>query len=70
MGVQALTQYQHRIEEAKKRDHRVVGTQQELFFFHILSPGSCFFQPHGARIFNELIKYMRARSPPPRDTSA
>ena len=59
--MQALTQYQHRIEEAKKRDHRVVGTQQELFFFHTLSPGSCFFQPHGACIFNELIKFIRVR---------
>lgn len=27
------------IEEAKKRDHRLVGGQQELFFFHPLSPG-------------------------------
>ena len=32
-------------EEAAKRDHRKLGREQELFFFHELSPGSCFFQP-------------------------
>eukprot|EP00892_Ulva_mutabilis_P000666 jgi/Ulvmu1/105/UM001_0109.1 len=54
-----LAVYQRRIEEAKKRDHRVVGTQQDLFFFHQLSPGSCFFMPHGARIYHELVAFMR-----------
>lgn len=44
------------MEEAKKRDHRNVGTQQELFFFHPLSPGSCFFLPHGARIYNAMVR--------------
>lgn len=56
-----LAAYQRRIEEAKKRDHRVVGTQQDLFFFHQLSPGSCFFMPHGARIYQSLIAFIRAR---------
>jgi hypothetical protein len=56
---QQLKEYQHRIEEAKKRDHRNVGTQQELFFFHQLSPGSCFFLPHGARIYNNLMQFIR-----------
>jgi hypothetical protein len=60
----ALAAYQHRVEEAKKRDHRLVGTQQELFFFHQLSPGSCFFQPHGARIYNELVQFIRVRTLP------
>jgi threonyl-tRNA synthetase len=49
------------MEEAKKRDHRVVGVQQELFFFHPLSPGSCFFLPNGGRIYNSLINYMREK---------
>uniref|UniRef100_A0A8C0VEQ0 threonine--tRNA ligase n=1 Tax=Cyanistes caeruleus TaxID=156563 RepID=A0A8C0VEQ0_CYACU len=35
-------------EEAKNRDHRKIGKEQELFFFHDLSPGSCFFLPRGA----------------------
>lgn len=49
------------IEEAKKRDHRNVGVQQDLFFFHHLSPGSAFFLPHGGRIYNTLIDLMREK---------
>ncbi|KAH9533612.1 hypothetical protein CY35_18G061400 [Sphagnum magellanicum] len=54
-----LKEYLHRLEEAKKRDHRKLGLQQELFFFHELSPGSCFFLPHGARIYNKLQAFIR-----------
>jgi threonyl-tRNA synthetase len=46
-------------EEAAKRDHRKLGKEQELFFFHELSPGSCFFQPRGAHIYNTLINFLR-----------
>lgn len=55
-----LAEYMHRLEEAKKRDHRLLGQQQDLFFFHPLSPGSCFFLPHGARVYNKLIDFIRA----------
>jgi len=51
--------YQKYKDEADKRDHRLVGRNQELFFFHELSPGSCFFLPHGARIYNRLLELMR-----------
>jgi threonyl-tRNA synthetase len=33
--------------------------EQELFFFNDLSPGSCFFLPHGTRIYNTLIEMLR-----------
>jgi threonyl-tRNA synthetase len=46
-------------EEAAKRDHRKIGREQELFFFHELSPGSCFFQPRGAHIYNKLMNMIR-----------
>ncbi|XP_066245938.1 threonine--tRNA ligase 1, cytoplasmic isoform X1 [Euwallacea similis] len=46
-------------EEAAKRDHRKIGKEQELFFFHELSPGSCFFQPRGAHIYNTLVELMK-----------
>jgi threonyl-tRNA synthetase len=46
-------------EAAKARDHRLVGTKQELFFFHQLSPGSCFWLPHGARVYNKLISFIK-----------
>ncbi|CAB4064793.1 TARS [Lepeophtheirus salmonis] len=46
-------------EEAAKRDHRKLGREQDLFFFHELSPGSCFFQPKGAHIYNKLIDFIK-----------
>jgi threonyl-tRNA synthetase len=49
-----MKDYQHRMAEARRRDHRLLGGQQELFFFDRLSPGSCFFQPAGARIYAAL----------------
>ena len=54
-----MKNYLSMVEEAKKRDHRLLGGKQELFFFHELSPGSCFFMPHGARIFNRLTEHIR-----------
>eukprot|EP00742_Colponemidia_sp_Colp-10_P004829 GILJ01005155.1.p1 GENE.GILJ01005155.1~~GILJ01005155.1.p1 ORF type:complete len:972 (-),score=201.07 GILJ01005155.1:109-2988(-) len=54
-----LTEYKHLMEEAERRDHRNVGKHQHLFFFHNLSPGSAFFLPHGARIYNRLVEFIR-----------
>ncbi|QDZ20434.1 threonine--tRNA ligase [Chloropicon primus] len=56
-----LKKYIHRIEEAKKRDHRVIGTKQDLFFFHTVSPGSCFFQPYGTRVYNKLLDFVKEK---------
>ncbi|XP_019856662.1 PREDICTED: threonine--tRNA ligase, cytoplasmic-like [Amphimedon queenslandica] len=47
-------------EEAAKRDHRKIGRDKELFFFHELSPGSCFFLPRGAHIYNTLIEFIKS----------
>ncbi|XP_055572585.1 threonine--tRNA ligase 1, cytoplasmic-like isoform X3 [Falco biarmicus] len=46
-------------EEARNRDHRKIGKEQELFFFHDLSPGSCFFLPRGAFLYNTLMDFIR-----------
>ena len=54
-----LKAWQVRMEEAAKRDHRKIGTDQELFFFHALSPGSAFMQPHGARLYNTLVEFIK-----------
>eukprot|EP00752_Nemacystus_decipiens_P007942 g7095.t1 len=54
-----MKKFQEFQEQAKKRDHRRVGVQQELFFFHPLSPGSAFFLPHGTRIYNRLLDFIR-----------
>ena len=56
-----LKQWQEFQEKAKQRDHRVLGTKQELFFFHNLSPGSCFWLPHGARVYNKLMDFIRGQ---------
>ncbi|KAI9312825.1 hypothetical protein BX666DRAFT_1865229 [Dichotomocladium elegans] len=54
-----MSEYKKFIEEASKRDHRKIGKEQELFFFHELSPGSAFFLPHGTRIYNALMDLIR-----------
>ncbi|XP_078711030.1 threonine--tRNA ligase 1, cytoplasmic isoform X2 [Lampetra fluviatilis] len=55
-----LKEWEHMQEEAKNRDHRKIGKDQELFFFHDLSPGSCFFLPKGAFIYNTLVDFMKS----------
>ena len=54
-----LDQYLHRIEEAKKRDHRVLGKQLGLFSFHKEAPANAFFHPAGATVYNKLMSFMR-----------
>jgi len=55
-----LKEWQNMVAEAAKRDHRRLGREQDLFFFHELSPGSCFFTPKGAHIYNTLMNLMRS----------
>jgi threonyl-tRNA synthetase len=55
----ALEEYLRRIEEARKRDHRRLGQELELFMFHDWSPGAVFFLPKGAVIYNELVAFIR-----------
>ena len=47
------------LEEARKRDHRVLGEQLELFFMDEDAPGFPFFYPKGATIWNLLVNFMR-----------
>lgn len=54
-----LVDYVQLLEEAKKRDHRKLGKDLELFFFHEVSPGAPFWLPNGMVIFRELEKYWR-----------
>ncbi|XP_030961217.1 threonine--tRNA ligase, mitochondrial 1 [Quercus lobata] len=56
-----LKEYLHNLEEAKKYDHRLLGTKQDLFFCHPLSPGSWFFLPHGTRIYNKLVDFIKSQ---------
>jgi threonyl-tRNA synthetase len=56
-----LDQYLHRIEEAKRRDHRVVGKALDLFMMHPVSPGAVFWTERGTILFNELNEFIRER---------
>jgi threonyl-tRNA synthetase len=55
----ALEEHLKLVELAKQRDHRKLGREMGLYFFDPISPGSPFFMPRGAVIYNELIGYMR-----------
>ncbi len=54
-----LKEYINFLAEAKKRDHRKLGKEQELFLFDPAAPGSPFFEPKGTIVYNELIDFMR-----------
>lgn len=47
------------LEEAKKRDHRKLGKELDLFLFDSIAPGSPFFMPKGTLVYNELINFIR-----------
>jgi threonyl-tRNA synthetase len=54
-----LKEYKTLMEEAAKRDHRVLGPKQDLLMFHPLSPGCPFLLPYGQRIFNTLAAFLK-----------
>ncbi|HZK18368.1 MAG TPA: threonine--tRNA ligase, partial [Clostridia bacterium] len=54
-----LDEHLHRIEEAKKRDHRKLGQELELFSIHEEGPGFPFFHPKGMIVRNLLENYWR-----------
>ena len=54
-----LKRHLKQIEEAKKRDHRKLGKELELFTFHPWAPASPFFTGRGAAIYNGLVDYVR-----------
>jgi len=55
-----LDEYLHKIEEAKKRDHRVLGKQLDLFSIQELAgPGLIFWHPKGGLIRKEMEDWMR-----------
>jgi threonyl-tRNA synthetase len=54
-----LDQFLWRRAEAKKRDHRKLGVQLDLFSFHDVSPGGAFWHPKGWRLYQTLRDAMR-----------
>lgn len=54
-----LKEHLHLLEEAKKRDHRRVGVDLDLFSFHEEGPGFPFFHGRGMVVYNALLDFMR-----------
>jgi threonyl-tRNA synthetase len=54
-----LEGYLHRLEEARKRDHRKVGRELDLFMFHHWAPGAVFWTDRGTAMLNALNEYLR-----------
>lgn len=54
-----LKDYLNQIEQAKLRDHRVLGPKLDLFMLREEAPGLPFILPHGMIIWNQLIDYWR-----------
>jgi threonyl-tRNA synthetase len=54
----ALQEWLNRQEEAKKRDHRKLGKELDLFHFHPFSPGAAFWTPKGTVLYQLLASQM------------
>jgi threonyl-tRNA synthetase len=58
-----LEEHLRRLEEARARDHRRVGADLALFLVDPISPGSPFYLPKGAQLYNGLVEFMRSLYP-------
>ncbi len=54
-----LKEYLHYLEEAKKRDHRIIGAKLDFFSFKEQAPGIPFFHPKGMVLWNTLLDFWR-----------
>lgn len=54
-----LKDYLHQLEEAKKRDHKILGPKLDLFSLKEEAPGMPFIHPKGLFIWNQLVAYIR-----------
>ena len=54
-----LAEHLERIEQAKARDHRKLGSELGLFRFSPVAPGAAFWLPNGTRVFNQLVALSR-----------
>ena len=54
-----LEEYVNMIEEAKKRDHRKLGKELDLFFFDETAPGMAYWMPKGFTLLNTLMEFWR-----------
>lgn len=55
-----LKDYLQQLEEAKKRDHKLIGPKLDLFSLKEEAPGMPFIHPKGLIVWNALVDYLRA----------
>jgi threonyl-tRNA synthetase len=55
-----LDEYLTMLEEARRRDHKKIGKELELFTFHETSPGMTYWLPKGVTLYNELYSFARS----------
>ncbi|MCX5648301.1 MAG: threonine--tRNA ligase [Planctomycetota bacterium] len=55
----ALQEHLARLEEAKRRDHRRLGKELDLFSFHEEGPGFAFLHPNGVVVMNAILDFWR-----------
>jgi threonyl-tRNA synthetase len=56
-----LEAHLHNLEEAKRRDHRVLGRSLGLFQMFPIAPGAAFWTPRGTTLYNTLEAFVRER---------
>ena len=54
-----LEEYLNMLEEAKKRDHRKLGKELDLFTMHLEGPGFPFFHPKGMTLWNNIEEFWK-----------
>jgi len=54
-----LDEYRTRREEARARDHKILGPKFDLFMFHHTAPGMPYWLPKGVILYNELVQFWR-----------
>ena len=59
LSKEELQDHVERLEQARARDHRKLGRELDLFMLSELSPGSPFWLPAGAHLWNELTRMWR-----------
>lgn len=58
-SAESLEKYLNRLEEAKRRDHRKIGRELDLFSIQDEGPGFPFFHPKGMVVINRLVDFWR-----------
>ncbi|MGQ0539753.1 MAG: threonine--tRNA ligase [Gemmatimonadaceae bacterium] len=56
-----LAAHLFRLEEAKRRDHRVLGKALDLFITHPAAPGAVFWTERGTTLYNAITEFVRER---------